>query len=82
MLFRPCQQRFIGSSRQRAGNDVNLIGRRYAQAIFLFHRQIKLFHQLIHHAAAAVDDNQRTLVCFAVVHQRSKQTLQRFFAIQ
>ena len=82
MFFRPCQQRFVGGSRQRAGNDVNLIGRRNPQAIFLFHRQIKLLHQLIHHAAAAMDDNQRALVRFTVVNQRGKQALQRLFAIE
>ena len=82
MFLRPRQQRFVGGPRQRSGNDVNLIGRRNAQAIFLFHRQVKLFHQLIHHAAAAVDNHQRALMRFAIVHQRGKQTLQRFFAIQ
>ena len=82
MLFRPRQQRLVGGSRQRAGNDVNLIGRRHTQTIFLLHRQIKLLHQLIHHAATAMDDDQRALVRFTVVNQRGKQALQRFFAIE
>ena len=82
MFFRPRQQRLVGGTRQRAGDDVDLLSRRNAQAIFLLHRQVELLHQLIHHAAAAVDDNQRTLVRFTVVNQRGKQALQRFFAIE
>lgn len=61
VFLRPRQQRFVRRSRQRAGNDVNLVRRRHAQAIFLFHRQVEPFHQLIHHAAAAVHNHQRTL---------------------
>ncbi|MNC46435.1 hypothetical protein D3C75_954570 [compost metagenome] len=44
MFLRPCQQGFVGRSRQRTGDDVDLICRRDAQAIFLFHRQVQAFH--------------------------------------
>ncbi len=44
VFLRPSQQRFVGSARQRAGNDVDLVGRRDTQAILLFHRQVKAFH--------------------------------------
>ncbi|CSP54990.1 Uncharacterised protein [Shigella sonnei] len=62
MFLRPCQQGFICRSRQCSGDNVYLISRRHPQAVFLFHRQIQPFHQLIHHATAAVHNHQRTLM--------------------
>ena len=62
VFLRPRQQRFVRRTRQRTGNDVNLVSRRDAQAVLLFHRQVEPFHQLVHHAAAAVHNHQRTLV--------------------
>ncbi|AEW75839.1 hypothetical protein EcWSU1_04412 [Enterobacter ludwigii] len=62
VFLRPRQQRFVRRPRQGTGNNINLVSRRDAQAIFLFHRQVEPFHQLINHAAAAVHNHQRTLV--------------------
>ena len=62
VFLRPGQQSLIRRTCQRTGDDVNLVGRRHAQAVFLFHRQVEPFHQLIHYAAAAVHNHQRTLV--------------------
>ncbi len=62
VFLRPRQQRFVGGTGQRAGDDVDLIGRRHAQAVLFHHRQGELLHQLIHHAAAAVHDHQRALM--------------------
>ncbi|SUG80308.1 Uncharacterised protein [Salmonella enterica subsp. enterica] len=82
VFLRPGQQSFVSGSRQRAGNDANLIGRRHAQAVFLFHGQIQPFHQLIHHATAAMNNHQRTLMGLTIVDQRGKKTFQSLFAIQ
>ena len=62
VFLRPGQQGFVRRTRQRTGDNVNLIRRRHAQAVLLDHRQVEPFHQLIHHAAAAVHNHQRTLV--------------------
>ncbi|MNN67459.1 hypothetical protein D3C81_1830930 [compost metagenome] len=78
---RPCQQSFVGRTGQCAGDNVDLIGRGDPQPIFLHHRQGKLLHQFVHHATAAVDDNQWALMLLAVAVQRGKQTLQRFFTV-
>ncbi len=81
MFNRPRQQRFVGGAGQRAGDDVDLIGRRDPQPVLFHHRQSELLHQFVHHAAAAVHDHQRTLMLLAVAVQRGKQTLQRFFTV-
>ena len=80
MFNRPRQQRFVGGAGQRAGDDVDLIGRRDPQAV-LFTTGKELLHQLVHHAAAAVHDHQRALMLLPVAVQRGKQTLQRFFTV-
>ena len=82
VFLRPCQQRLIRGSRQRTGNNVDLIRRRHPQTVFLVHRQVELLHQLIHHTAAAVNNNQRAMMRFTIIDQRGKQTLQRLFAVE
>ena len=82
VLFRPGEQGFVGGARQCAGNNVDLIGRRHAQAVLLFHRQRQLFHQLVDHTSAAVNDQQRTLMGAAIGQQRVEQARQRLFAVE
>ncbi|MNH28906.1 hypothetical protein D3C79_891070 [compost metagenome] len=81
VLDGPRLQGFVGGAGQRAGNNVNLIGRGHTQAIFLHHRQGKLFHQFIDQATAAVNDHQRALMLLTVAVQCGKQTLQRLFTV-
>ncbi len=81
MFNRPRQQRFVGGAGQRAGDDVDLIGRDPPRPLLTTTGKESCFISSSTTQPPPCTITSEALMLLPVAVQRGKQTLQRFFTV-